>query len=108
MNVEQRISEIHSQHKKEMDEFRLFQSKEIDTLMELDEKTLDEVYSLYLQAVKTHDMGFEIVPKDFFQIDLKEHAPRGQIFSMADQWSISRLRLLPGFRGCFARLLFRL
>jgi len=34
----------------------------------LDEATLDEVYNLYLQAVETHDMGFEIVPKDFFRL----------------------------------------
>ena len=34
----------------------------------LDEATLDEVYALYLQAVETHDMGFEIVPKEFFRL----------------------------------------
>ncbi len=34
----------------------------------LDESTLNEVYGLYLQAVETHDMGFEIVPKDFFRL----------------------------------------
>jgi len=33
----------------------------------LSQETLDEVYALYLQAVETHDMGFEIVPKDFFR-----------------------------------------
>ena len=34
----------------------------------LDDTTLDEVYELYLQAVETHDMGFEIVPKEFFRL----------------------------------------
>ena len=34
----------------------------------LDEATLKEVYDLYLQAVETHDMGFEIVPQEFFRL----------------------------------------
>ena len=34
----------------------------------LDETTLDEVYELYLQAIETHNMGFEIVPKQFFRL----------------------------------------
>ena len=34
----------------------------------LDERTLDEVYGLYLQAVEEHDMGFEIVPREFFRL----------------------------------------
>ena len=34
----------------------------------LDESTLNEVYYLYLQAVETHDMGFEIVPQEFFRL----------------------------------------
>ena len=46
----------------------------------LDEKTLDEVYSLYLQAVKTHDMGFEIVPKDFFRLISKNMPQEAKFF----------------------------
>jgi predicted N-acyltransferase len=34
----------------------------------LDQQSLDEVYGLYLQAVKKHDMNFEIIPKDFFRL----------------------------------------
>jgi len=34
----------------------------------LDQETLNEVYELYLQAVEEHDMGFEIVPKEFFRL----------------------------------------
>jgi predicted N-acyltransferase len=34
----------------------------------LDDATLEDVYSLYLRAVETHDMGFEIVPKEFFRL----------------------------------------
>jgi predicted N-acyltransferase len=35
---------------------------------DLNEETLNEVYNLYLQAVERHDMGFEIVPRDFFRL----------------------------------------
>ena len=33
----------------------------------LDDKTLDEAYQLYLEVVNTHDLGFEVIPKDFFK-----------------------------------------
>lgn len=41
----------------------------------LDDPTLDEVYSLYLQAVEIHDMGFEIVPREFFRL-ISTHMPQ--------------------------------
>ena len=51
----------------------------------LDEKTLDEVYCLYLQAVETHDMGFEIVPKDFFRL-ISQNMPQEAKFFL---WRIN-------------------
>lgn len=46
----------------------------------LDASTLDEVYSLYLQTVETHDMGFEIVPKDFFRLISKNMPKETKFF----------------------------
>jgi len=46
----------------------------------LDEKTLDEVYELYLQAVEIHDMGFEIVPKEFFRLISKNMPKETKFF----------------------------
>jgi len=42
----------------------------IDTSLvsHLNQETLDKVYDLYLQAVETHNIGFEILPKDFFHL----------------------------------------
>lgn len=40
----------------------------------LDEDILREVYALYLQMVEKHDMGFEIVPVDFFR-DISTNMP---------------------------------
>ncbi len=46
----------------------------------LDEGTLDEVYNLYLQAVEAHDMGFEIVPKQFFRLISKNMPQETKFF----------------------------
>jgi len=51
----------------------------------LDEETLNEVYSLYLQAVETHDLGFEIVPKEFFRL-ISKNMPRETKFFL---WRIN-------------------
>lgn len=40
---------------------------ELSQVHRLDEATLNEAYALYLQSVRFHDMGFEIVPKEFFR-----------------------------------------
>jgi len=46
----------------------------------LDEATLKEVYSLYLQAVQTHDMNFEIVPQNFFRLISKNMPQETKFF----------------------------
>ncbi|MDE1920495.1 MAG: GNAT family N-acetyltransferase [Candidatus Omnitrophica bacterium] len=46
----------------------------------LDENTLNEVYDLYLAAVETHDMGFEIVPKEFFRLISKNMPQETKFF----------------------------
>jgi len=46
----------------------------------LDEGSLNEVYSLYLQAVETHDMGFEIVPQEFFRLISKNMPQETKFF----------------------------
>jgi len=46
----------------------------------LDESTLNEVYSLYLRAVETHEMGFEIVPKEFFRLISKNMPQETKFF----------------------------
>ncbi len=51
----------------------------------LDEETLEEAYGLYLQMVKTHDMGFEIVPKEFFRA-IARHMPQETKFFL---WRIN-------------------
>ncbi len=53
---------------------------ESNTVNALDEKTLNEVYDLYLQAVETHDMGFEIVPRDFFRLISKNMPQETKFF----------------------------
>ncbi|MBF0571407.1 MAG: GNAT family N-acetyltransferase [Candidatus Omnitrophica bacterium] len=57
-------------------------SIKIESSMEthLDDDTLNEVYDLYLQAVETHDMGFEIVPKDFFRLISKNMPQETKFF----------------------------
>ncbi|MDD5156306.1 MAG: GNAT family N-acetyltransferase [Candidatus Omnitrophica bacterium] len=39
----------------------------LETAVELKEDTLQEVYRLYLELVNKHDMGFELMPLDFFR-----------------------------------------
>ena len=39
----------------------------VETVAELTEDTLQEVYRLYLDLVSRHDMGFELMPVDFFR-----------------------------------------
>ncbi len=51
----------------------------------LDDKTLEEVYSLYLNAVEIHDMNFEIVPKEFFRL-ISTHMPQETKFFL---WRIN-------------------
>jgi predicted N-acyltransferase len=46
----------------------------------LDGPTLNEVYNLYLQAVETHDMGFEIVPQNFFRLISKNMPQETKFF----------------------------
>jgi len=46
----------------------------------LDEGTLNEVYGLYLQAVNEHDMGFEIVPREFFRLISKNMPQEAKFF----------------------------
>ncbi len=53
---------------------------ESSTVSALDEGTLHEVYSLYLQAVETHDMGFEIVPQEFFRLISKNMPQETKFF----------------------------
>jgi len=53
---------------------------EFSTSTSLDEKTLDEAYELYLQAVEIHDMGLEIVPKDFFRLISKNMPQEARFF----------------------------
>ena len=40
----------------------------------LDDKTLKEVYGLYLQMVNKHEVGFEVVPIEFFR-NVSKHMP---------------------------------
>lgn len=46
----------------------------------LDETTLKEAYSLYLRTVKAHDMGFEIVPQEFFHLISKNMPQETKFF----------------------------
>jgi len=39
---------------------------EMEIVDQIDGRTLEDAYKLYLQMLETHDMAFEIVPKDFF------------------------------------------
>ncbi|MCX5709314.1 MAG: GNAT family N-acetyltransferase [Candidatus Omnitrophica bacterium] len=39
----------------------------LETVVELKEDALQEVYRLYLELVNKHDMGFELMPVDFFR-----------------------------------------
>ena len=41
----------------------------------LDENTLKEVYGLYLQILNKHEVGFEVVPIEFFR-NVSKHMPR--------------------------------
>jgi predicted N-acyltransferase len=40
---------------------------ELEIVDALDDKTLHEVYKMYLDIVDKHDMGFELLPMDFFR-----------------------------------------
>lgn len=46
----------------------------------LDDDTLGGVYSLYLQAVKEHEIGFEVVPKEFFKNIYKNMPKESKFF----------------------------
>lgn len=47
---------------------------EMEITNKLDDRTLDEVYRLYLQMLEKHDMTFEVVPKEFF-MNISENMP---------------------------------
>jgi len=51
---------------------------------ELDEKTLQEAYKLYLQVVNTHDLGFEVLPIDFFR-NIARNMPKESRFFL---WTV--------------------
>jgi len=53
---------------------------ESSVLSELNETALEEVYDLYLQSVEAHDMGFEVVPKDFFRLASKNMPDETKFF----------------------------
>ncbi len=45
-----------------------------------DENTLNEAYRLYLQVVNTHDIGFEVLPVDFFKIIARNMPNQAKFF----------------------------
>jgi len=47
---------------------------------QLDDKTLDEAYELYLQAVEIHHRNFETVPKQFFKLIAQNMPQETQFF----------------------------
>jgi len=57
------------------------QSKiELEIMDEPDEDTFKEIYRLYQQMVDKHDMGFEIVPADFFKNIAKNMPAHAKFF----------------------------
>jgi len=56
----------------------------LEVVDKLDTDILDHVYRLYLNMLDKHDMGFEILPKDFF-LQISKHMPRNTKFFL---WTI--------------------
>lgn len=48
---------------------------DLEVVDALDDKTLHEVYKMYLDIVDKHDMGFELLPMDFFR-RISKNMPR--------------------------------
>jgi predicted N-acyltransferase len=55
---------------------------ETEVVNSVDDDTLSEIYRLYLQMLDRHDMGFEVLPMEFFKNVAKNMPDRTKFFLM--------------------------